>query len=97
MICVVFLMVRCPPRSTRTDTLFPYTTLFRSYVGVGCVVLFVLAVLGIGGCFFAVTQWGRQVAEEIKDPEARAAKARSLLGYDELPAGYYPEIGRAHV
>src|SRR3546814_20683403 len=27
---VFFLMIRPPPRSTRTDTLFPYTTLFRS-------------------------------------------------------------------
>src|SRR3546814_7300693 len=27
-------MIRRPPRSTRTDTLFPYTTLFRSRVGV---------------------------------------------------------------
>src|SRR3546814_20652619 len=27
-----FLMIRRPPRSTRTDTLFPYTTLFRSNV-----------------------------------------------------------------
>src|SRR3546814_15137015 len=26
-------MLRRPPRSTRTDTLFPYTTLFRSVVG----------------------------------------------------------------
>src|SRR3546814_3141625 len=26
-------MIRRPPRSTRTDTLFPYTTLFRSAVG----------------------------------------------------------------
>src|SRR3546814_13658560 len=34
MVCYLhllfFLMVRRPPRSTRTDTLFPYTTLFRS-------------------------------------------------------------------
>src|SRR3546814_6413017 len=29
-IFVVFLMIRRPPRSTRTDTLFPYTALFRS-------------------------------------------------------------------
>src|SRR3546814_2594908 len=28
-----FLMIRRPPRSTRTDTLFPYTTLFRSAQG----------------------------------------------------------------
>src|SRR3546814_5027245 len=39
MICLVsvyclfvFLRIRRPPRSTRTDTLFPYTTLFRSGV-----------------------------------------------------------------
>src|SRR3546814_3468101 len=32
LLCSVFffLMIRRPPRSTRTDTLFPYTTLFRS-------------------------------------------------------------------
>src|SRR3546814_14369604 len=29
---VFFLMLRPPPRSTRTDTPFPYTTLFRSWV-----------------------------------------------------------------
>src|SRR3546814_16672744 len=30
MVLFFFLMIRRPPRSTRTDTLFPYTTLFRS-------------------------------------------------------------------
>src|SRR3546814_2012698 len=30
LVHVFFLMVRRPPRSTRTDTLFPYTTRFRS-------------------------------------------------------------------
>src|SRR3546814_11552195 len=30
-------MLRPPPRSTRTDTLFPYTTLFRSPIGLGLV------------------------------------------------------------
>src|SRR3546814_10804653 len=29
-IVIFFLMIRRPPRSTRTDTLFPYPTLFRS-------------------------------------------------------------------
>src|SRR3546814_3658231 len=32
MLFFFFLMIRRPPRSTRTDTLFPYTTLFRSAV-----------------------------------------------------------------
>src|SRR3546814_5725376 len=36
VMCVFFfLMIRRPPRSTRTDTLFPYTTLFRSAIGDG--------------------------------------------------------------
>src|SRR3546814_6559679 len=36
-VCFIFffLMIRRPPRSTRTDTLFPYTTLFRSTAGAG--------------------------------------------------------------
>src|SRR3546814_7040419 len=31
LFCLFFLMIRRPPISTRTDTLFPYTTLFRSH------------------------------------------------------------------
>src|SRR3546814_3889420 len=46
-------MIRRPPRSTRTDTLFPYTTLFRS---VGFVIvlyaLFALACLAVVGPIF---------------------------------------------
>src|SRR3546814_11696693 len=33
-----FLMIRRPPRSTRTDTLFPYTTLFRAVLSFGSAV-----------------------------------------------------------
>src|SRR3546814_12975565 len=33
-------MIRRPPRSTRTDTLFPYTTLFRSVAYCLCPLLF---------------------------------------------------------
>src|SRR3546814_19301069 len=40
-------MIRRPPRSTRTDTLFPYTTLFRSDLAVICE-LVVLHVSGLG-------------------------------------------------
>src|SRR3546814_10675442 len=35
MVLFFFLMIRRPPRSTRTDTLFPYTTLFRSPRAIG--------------------------------------------------------------
>src|SRR3546814_10860310 len=47
-------MKRRPPRSTRTDTLLPYTTLFRAlFVGLGCLVggLALVATLGLGGLF----------------------------------------------
>src|SRR3546814_12077803 len=42
-------MIRRPPRSTRTDTLFPYTTLFRSLLPAPSTVLFaqLLGVLGL--------------------------------------------------
>src|SRR3546814_14432290 len=37
LLCIFFfLIVRRPPRSTRTDTLFPYTTLFRSRLADRC-------------------------------------------------------------
>src|SRR3546814_6273423 len=39
MLRFFFLMIRRPPRSTRTDTLFPYTTLFRSQRDNGTVTL----------------------------------------------------------
>src|SRR3546814_8349152 len=34
LLVLFFLIIRRPPRSTRTDTLFPYTTLFRSALNV---------------------------------------------------------------
>src|SRR3546814_4981527 len=43
------LMIRRPPRSTRTDTLFPYTTLFRSGGGT-----FDISVLEVGDGVFEV-------------------------------------------
>src|SRR3546814_6167212 len=39
-------MIRRPPRSTRTDTLFPYTTLFRSaYMGTGLLLVLCSALI----------------------------------------------------
>src|SRR3546814_7058312 len=44
-VILFFLMRRRPPRSTRTDTLFPYTTLFRSILGKEAQLKLVLACL----------------------------------------------------
>src|SRR3546814_3326644 len=45
-------MIRRPPRSTRTDTLFPYTTLFRSIVNQ---VLVAALIFSVGG--YALWLW----------------------------------------
>src|SRR3546814_17068956 len=39
LLYVFFVMIRRPPRSTRTDTLFPYTTLFRRVGEMGVALL----------------------------------------------------------
>src|SRR3546814_9151316 len=97
-------MIRRPPRSTRTDTLFPYTTLFRSEL-----------VLGVDvdhGQIFGNVLFARQ-------PRPRALFAADAVDQaepDRLPAGEdapvgdrtqplvgqvaslaHHEIGRAHV
>src|SRR3546814_5527338 len=37
VVCLCILIIRPPPRSTRTDTLFPYTALFRSSLAGGSI------------------------------------------------------------
>src|SRR3546814_14337941 len=63
--CFFFLMIRRPPRSTRTDTLFPYTTLFRSGVVVLLHVHFLGLVVGphVAGDFFRETDGLRVVSQ----------------------------------
>src|SRR3546814_9845483 len=61
-----FLMYRLPPRSTLTDTLLPYTTLFRSPVakrlGLGSVLGYLLAGVVLGP--FALGLIGTERSEE---------------------------------
>src|SRR3546814_12784610 len=58
-------MIRRPPRSTRTDTLFPYTTLFRSFreqsLGLGGVLLVLRDVVGV-----AVDQVGDELDSGLR-------------------------------
>src|SRR3546814_14239528 len=67
-----FLMIRRPPRSTRTDTRFPYTTLFRSHDA--CGVGFVAHIKGRKS--HAIIQQGLKILENLDH--------RGAVGADEL-------------
>src|SRR3546814_15779922 len=94
----VLLMIRRPPRSTRTDTLFPYTTLFRS-VDIGILGAGLRLPGGIG------RDQDEPFLEQRFDLQARAA-LRGIHDPDVEPPFYEPrhevgfeadQIGRAHV
>src|SRR3546814_14448187 len=66
-----FLMIRRPPRSTRTDTLFPYTTLFRSHDGVA-------SDNGRRTCSAQVIRMETVGLRQATEPPARPRTLRSL-------------------
>src|SRR3546814_6651974 len=73
-------MIRLPPRSTRTETLFPYTTLFRSWhlhSVVGTWVLLTYLVMSLTGLWWSYG-WYRDAVNDW----AAAGAARA-----EVPAG----------
>src|SRR3546814_14325537 len=87
-----FLMIRRPPRSTRTDTLFPYTTLVRSGVGgAGGNAIANMINSDVQGVDFIVANTDAQALN------ASAADQRIQLGLkitQGLGAGSRPEIGK---
>src|SRR3546814_3181135 len=83
---VVFLMRRRPPRSTRTDTLFPYTTLFRSsflmMITRSKAVPQVIGFLAMeNGLFFAATSatYGMPMVVELGRSEEHTSELQSLM------------------
>src|SRR3546814_9292300 len=77
-----FLMIRRPPRSTRTDTLFPYTTLFRSRLGCRCRRRF-----GIGGGLLARAGRQQRQQQEGQEGEALVHGRISSCGGNEREGG----------
>src|SRR3546814_20026138 len=86
-----FLMIRRPPRSTLTDTLFPYTTLFRSVEGPAFELCFGLGELAIGlRAEFARQReaFGKRLCKAIGEREHRGERrARTSAFGFEQPAG----------
>src|SRR3546814_6262721 len=93
-------MIRRPPSSTRPDTLFPYTTLFRSHTHVrdsgGAALIFLrleLVLLGAAGKLLHLGGDGRHalvggVADDRRDQPRRRRDRHRHIG---------AQIGRAHV
>src|SRR3546814_3926746 len=67
------LMIRRPPRSTRTDTLFPYTTLFRSQAPLR----WSSWVLGVGA--LALARWISGLFAGLNPPTIRSEEHTSEL------------------
>src|SRR3546814_12628154 len=86
-----FLMIRRPPRSTRTDTLFPYTTLLRSHH----------AKIGLHRLPAAGEAFARFLFADRGHDDRILAMLPVDGGGDLVPggklAGIEQEIGRAHV
>src|SRR3546814_2029291 len=72
ILIIFFLMIRRPPRSTRTDTLFPYTTLFRSMRVTKSTINFlaVLAVYSENGSRDS-NDLGDIISSKLQDPLSR--------------------------
>src|SRR3546814_11890817 len=89
-------MLRRPPRSTRTDTLFPYTTLFRSSFASGDRIMFLQNERGLG-----VKNGTLGTVEEVS-PQSMSARTDDgrdisfdLKDYDRIDHGYAATIHKA--
>src|SRR3546814_11575614 len=105
-------MIRRPPRSTRTDTLFPYTTLFRSDT---LAWLMEASLEGPTHCIFisieiraafvlckkirasSRSQSGRRCDVDQRDLPHCEHYSPLRAAYSIFPGTLNPEIGRAHV
>src|SRR3546814_12907833 len=84
--CLFFvLMIRLPPRSTRTDTLSPYTTLFRSSYN---------PIMDASGRPYKVVKYATDVTKQVQ-AQLPAYTADTLDGLKPWVA--MSKIGRAHV
>src|SRR3546814_19736205 len=75
-------MIRRPPRSTRTDTLFPYTTLFRSDDARNVISVALEIIAGADKAFKAVARLRRHEADRARRgvaPEQRALRTAQHL------------------
>src|SRR3546814_6246747 len=87
-------MIRRPPRSTRTDTLFPYTTLFRSAIGGTAADNTMAALLAQRGSNdLAATLAGVRASATQTAAEIARGNVATAAGVNQNTAGTVAEIG----
>src|SRR3546814_13842432 len=79
-------MIRLPPRSTLTDTLFPYTTLFRSYRQGACWVM-------NSDTLARIRKFKTTDGAFVWQPGLVEGQAATLLGYPVGEAEDMPDVG----
>src|SRR3546814_13184001 len=72
-------MIRRPPRSTRTDTLFPYTTLFRSQL---CTTRVLDPACGTGNFLYVALELMKRLEGEVVETLAELGHDQYLLELD---------------
>src|SRR3546814_8692698 len=75
MLLYLFLLIRRPPRSTRTDTLFPYTTLYRSRY---CLFAGYINALSVRRCELKSSQQSKFIASHPRSEE-HTSELQSLM------------------
>src|SRR3546814_12708079 len=98
--CFFCLMIRRPPRSTRTDTRFPYTTLFRSksILQQSKIPAIAPVVLSDACASAPDNDFSFMIPNSLKQYAQVYCGAFEKMGYKSLGIlGDASEIGRAHV
>src|SRR3546814_20815088 len=91
---VFFLMLRRPPRSTRTDTLLPFTTLFRSMLLRGDGTMLESLLPGADAMAPWIAAWWDRIAQDSTGPIDHA-DAMDAVNPLYIPRNHLVELGRA--
>src|SRR3546814_17934032 len=91
---ILFLMLRRPPRSTRTDTHFPYTTRFRPLSANYNQTVAAISKYNAAGHDPALIRIDRLLTQLIRDERALLAQRNRIAASDRASLN---QIGRAHV
>jgi len=63
------------------------------WVGIGCLLMVVVGMAGLATLGYVGYRKAKQFGEDMKDPRAREAKVKAVLGAEAIPEGYHAVVG----